>query len=80
MPDPTAGQGKGAGPMFDFRGEVVLITGAARGFGRVCTVAFAERGARLALCDISGEGGRDTLRLVQAKGAEGLYVHADVAR
>ena len=38
--------------MFDFRSKVVLITGAAQGFGRVCALAFADRGAKLALCDL----------------------------
>jgi NAD(P)-dependent dehydrogenase (short-subunit alcohol dehydrogenase family) len=66
--------------MFDFRGKVVLITGAAQGFGRVCALAFAERGAKLALCDLNDDGGRETLRQVEARGAEGLYLHADVAR
>jgi NAD(P)-dependent dehydrogenase (short-subunit alcohol dehydrogenase family) len=58
----------------------VLITGAAQGFGRVCALAFAERGAKLALCDLNDAGGQETLRQVEALGAEGLYVHADVAR
>jgi NAD(P)-dependent dehydrogenase (short-subunit alcohol dehydrogenase family) len=66
--------------VFDFRGKVVLITGAAQGFGRVCALAFAERGAKLALCDLNDAGGQETLRQVEAKGAEGLYQHADVAR
>jgi NAD(P)-dependent dehydrogenase (short-subunit alcohol dehydrogenase family) len=43
-------------------------------------VAFAERGARLVLCDIDDGGGHETLRLVQVQGADGLYLHADVAR
>jgi NAD(P)-dependent dehydrogenase (short-subunit alcohol dehydrogenase family) len=60
--------------MFDFRDKVVLITGAAQGFGRVCAVAF-----RVALCDINDDGGKETLRQVEAAGAEGLYVHADIA-
>ncbi len=66
--------------MFGFDGKVVLITGAAQGFGRVCARAFAERGARLAMCDINNEGGRETLALVTAGGADGLYLHADVSR
>jgi len=65
--------------MFDFTGKVVLITGAAQGFGRVCAVAFAQRGARLALCDINDTGGAQTLAMVEAAGAKGLYRHADVA-
>jgi NAD(P)-dependent dehydrogenase (short-subunit alcohol dehydrogenase family) len=66
--------------VFDFHGKVVLITGAAQGFGRVCALAFAERGAKLALCDLNDAGGQETLRQVEAQGAEGLYLHADVAR
>lgn len=66
--------------MFDFQNKVVLITGAAQGFGRVCALAFAERGAKLALCDIDDEGGQETLRQVQACNAEGLYLHVDVAK
>jgi len=65
--------------MFDFTGKVVLITGAAQGFGRVCAVAFAQRGARLALCDINDTGGAQTLAMVEAAGAKGLYRHADVS-
>jgi NAD(P)-dependent dehydrogenase (short-subunit alcohol dehydrogenase family) len=65
--------------MFDFKDKVVLITGAAQGFGRVCALAFAARGAKLALCDINDAGGEETLRLVTAAGAEGLYQRADVA-
>jgi short chain dehydrogenase len=65
--------------VFDFRGKVVLITGAAQGFGRVCAGAFAEQGAKVAICDINDDGGAETLRQIEAAGAEGLYVHADVA-
>ncbi|MGH6905406.1 MAG: SDR family NAD(P)-dependent oxidoreductase, partial [Geminicoccaceae bacterium] len=65
--------------MFDFRGKVVLITGAAQGFGRVCALAFAEQGAKVTICDINDDGGAETLRQIQAAGADGLYVHADVA-
>lgn len=35
----------------DYSGQVVLITGGARGQGRAHAVAFAERGADIVLCD-----------------------------
>jgi NAD(P)-dependent dehydrogenase (short-subunit alcohol dehydrogenase family) len=66
--------------MFDFKDKVVLITGAAQGFGRVLAQAFAERGAKLALCDTNDEGGEETLSLVKAQGAEGFYQHADISQ
>jgi NAD(P)-dependent dehydrogenase (short-subunit alcohol dehydrogenase family) len=66
--------------MFDFQSKVVLITGAAQGFGRVCALAFAERGAKLALCDIEDTGGEETLRQVKSRNAEGFFLHIDVSK
>ena len=37
---------------FQFKGKVVLITGAASGIGRAAALAFAKEGCRLALIDI----------------------------
>ncbi len=66
--------------MFDFKDKVVLITGAAQGFGRVLAQAFAARGAKLALCDIDDKGGKETLAEVTAQGGQGFYHHADVSK
>jgi NAD(P)-dependent dehydrogenase (short-subunit alcohol dehydrogenase family) len=66
--------------MFDFHNKVVLITGAAQGFGRVCALAFADYGAKLSLCDINDEKAQETLREVKARQANCLYVHADVSK
>jgi NAD(P)-dependent dehydrogenase (short-subunit alcohol dehydrogenase family) len=66
--------------MFDFSNKVALITGAAQGFGRVCALAFADKGAKLALCDINDTGGQDTLQAINARGGAGFYRHTDVSR
>ena len=35
--------------------QIVLVTGAGRGIGRACAQAFAESGAKVAICDLSLE-------------------------
>jgi len=44
-------------PLLDFRGKVVLITGAAQGFGKMLAEELAVRGAKTAehprQCDLS---------------------------
>ncbi len=43
------------------QGKVVLITGAASGMGRATALAFARRGATVAVVDIDEAGGRETV-------------------
>ena len=40
---------------FDYKDQVVLITGAAGGFGRLAAMEFARAGAKLILCDLSAD-------------------------
>lgn len=63
---------------FDFTGDVVMITGTARGFGQVLSEAFARAGAKVATCDIDDERGEATLDRIEAAGGEGFYAHVDV--
>lgn len=48
---------------YDYSGEVVLITGAGSGFGRLAAQAFAAAGARLALADIDLDAVQETVSL-----------------
>jgi 3-oxoacyl-[acyl-carrier protein] reductase len=47
----------------DFENKVVLVTGAAHGFGRAIAQNFADRGAVVHACDINAEGLEETVAL-----------------
>lgn len=65
--------------MFEFKGKVAVITGAASGFGR----AFAEKGAslgmKLVLADVNPDALAQTVDVLCAGGAEAIGVPTDVA-
>ncbi|MGC8558743.1 MAG: SDR family NAD(P)-dependent oxidoreductase [Nitrososphaeria archaeon] len=77
--------------MWNFRGKVAMITGAARGMGREFSVSFAKAGAKIVLIDIckddpavqyrlsSVEDLRETERLIKEAGSESISFIADVA-
>ena len=47
-----------------FKDKVVMISGAATGFGRVAAQRFAEEGARLSLCDIKPDTLAETAAMI----------------
>ncbi|XP_061455254.1 epidermal retinol dehydrogenase 2-like isoform X2 [Rhineura floridana] len=49
-------------------GEIVLITGAGSGIGRLMALKFAHLGATLVLWDINQEGNKETARLARKNG------------
>ncbi len=65
--------------MSEFKGKVIMITGAARGLGRAAAVAFAREGARVVMTDINEQGGQETLRKVQGAGADGVFLRSDAS-
>jgi len=68
------------GPSFDLTGQVALVTGAARGIGRACAVALAERGADVALGLRDAASASPVVKLVEASGRRALPLQMDVTR
>ncbi|KAJ8279779.1 hypothetical protein COCON_G00068450 [Conger conger] len=56
-------------------GEIVLITGAGSGIGRLMALEFSTLGVTLVLWDISEEGNKETARLAKEKGATEVHTY-----
>ncbi len=61
-------------------GKVAVITGAARGIGRACAARFVKEGARVALCDVADDAGRQVAQQLREQGGEAVYRHCDVSQ
>ncbi|KAM7319870.1 epidermal retinol dehydrogenase 2 [Alexandromys fortis] len=59
----------------DVAGEIVLITGAGSGLGRLLAMHFASHGAILVLWDINQEGNMETCRLAKEKGGVKVFTY-----
>lgn len=64
----------------NFSGKVVLITGAGSGIGRKAAVMFAERGAKVAVNDISEQRGNETVEMIKKISGTAIFVGGDVAK
>ncbi len=66
--------------MTEPRGDVAVVTGASRGIGRATAVAFARRGARVALLGRSSPLLEDAAEAARAEGVDARSFVCDVAR
>ncbi|MCS7202376.1 MAG: glucose 1-dehydrogenase [Dictyoglomus sp.] len=63
----------------NFKDKVVLITGAGSGIGRKTAIMFAERGAKVAVNDVSEERGRETVEIIKNNGGEAIFIIGDIS-
>lgn len=62
----------------NFKGKVVLITGAARGIGRCIAQTYAEKGAKVIIADKSVELGKTTEKAILEAGGAASFFQMDV--
>ncbi len=66
-------------PVYDFSGQVALVTGASSGIGLATVRAFAEAGAAVVLADINTDALRTTTNELTSAGHQALGITCDVA-
>jgi 3-oxoacyl-[acyl-carrier protein] reductase len=67
--------------MNEFNGKTALVTGASRGIGAATAIALAKSGAARVVIQYNGypEGAAATLAAVEAAGAKGVSIQADLS-
>ena len=60
--------------------KIAIITGAGSGIGRGIALTFAKEGAKVAVVDLSEEGGKETLEEIKKIKGEAIFIKTDVSK
>jgi NADP-dependent 3-hydroxy acid dehydrogenase YdfG len=66
-------------PIYEFKGQVALVTGAAKGMGLATPRMFAESGASVVLADIDGDLAAKEAERIVSEGGSAIGIACDVA-
>src|SRR5688572_19581273 len=66
-------------PTYDFKGQVALVTGAAKGMGLTTARMFAQSGAAVALADQDGDLAAKEAERIVHEGGTAIGIACDVA-
>ncbi|MEK7683580.1 MAG: 3-oxoacyl-[acyl-carrier-protein] reductase, partial [Nitrospirota bacterium] len=66
--------------MMDFKGQVAVITGGARGIGKTIAEALARKGVNIVIADISSEQAQGTAAEIEKLGVKATGVGLDVSK
>ena len=66
-------------PIYDFQGQVALVTGGSSGIGLATVKAFAQAGAAVVLADINQDALRAATTELTSAGHQAIGVTCDVA-
>jgi NAD(P)-dependent dehydrogenase (short-subunit alcohol dehydrogenase family) len=66
-------------PIYDFKGQVALVTGAAKGMGLATARMFAQSGASVVLADIDGDLAAKEAERIVLEGGTAIGIACDVA-
>lgn len=66
--------------MFEFKDQVVIVTGSGspKGIGRTIATTFAGQGAKVVVADMNEEGIKDTVNAITEKGGEAIGIIVNV--
>ena len=61
--------------------DVVLVTGAASGIGRLMALKFSRQGAKLIVCwDVNSQGNEETVKLIRQNGGKAIGLTCNLAK